>query len=225
MHAELLDNPLWGSLSTLHRSLARSAGDLLRYPADVAPFLAARAAATPVDAELGELVAPDETLYLIGPRPSVPPGWRIDDLGAILQMVCTRPPSLPAGPPIVALGPAHRPAVLALTALVYPHYFRPRTVELGRYFGIFDGGTLAAMIGERMAMPGCREISAVCTHPDFAGRGLARRLLAWLTADIAGGGATPFLHVSPGNTRAVQLYEQNGYRTRLAIAFGSLRRG
>ena len=223
--AELLDNPLWASLSTLHRAFARGAGDLLRYPADVAPFLAARAAATRADAELDELVVPDETVLLIGPRPGVPPGWRIDDLGAILQMVCATPPSLPAGPPITALGPEHRPAVLALTALVYPHYFRPRTMELGRYFGIFEGGTLAAMIGERMAMPGYREISAVCTHPDFAGRGLARRLLAWLTADIAGGGATPFLHVSPANARAIQLYEQNGYRTRVAIAFGSLRRG
>jgi ribosomal protein S18 acetylase RimI-like enzyme len=225
MHAELLDNPLWGSLSTLHRSLARGAGDLLRYPADVAPFLAARGAATRADAELDELVAPGETLLLIGPRPSVPPGWRIDDLGTILQMVCAMPPPLPAGPPIVALGPEHRPAVLALTAQVYPHYFRPRTMELGRYFGIFDGSRLAAMIGERMGMPGYREISAVCTHPDFAGRGLARRLLASLTADIAGGGATPFLHVSPTNARAIELYEQNGYRTRLAIAFGSLCRG
>jgi predicted GNAT family acetyltransferase len=80
------------------------------------------------------------------------------------------------------------------------------------------------MIGERMGMPGYREISAVCTHPDFTGRGLARRLLAFLTGDLAARGDTPFLHVSPGNQRAERLYEQNGFRIRTAIAFGSLRR-
>ena len=224
LQAELLDNPLWSSLSTLHRSFARGGGDVLRYPAAVAPFLAVRAAASRIDAELAALVAPDETVFLIGPRPGVPASWRTGDLGTILQMVCPAPPPVPAGAPIVALGPEHHPAILALTALVYPHYFRPRTTELGRYFGIFDGGTLAAMIGERMGMPGYREISAVCTHPAFAGRGLARRLLALLTTDIAAGGATPFLHVSPGNTRAVELYEQNGYRTRVALGFASLRR-
>ena len=45
-----------------------------------------------------------------------------------------------------------------------------------------------------------------------------------LTNDIAARDDTPFLHVSPGNERAVRLYEQNGYRTRMAIAFGALHR-
>jgi predicted GNAT family acetyltransferase len=106
---------------------------------------------------------------------------------------------------------------------VYPHYFRPRTVDLGRYFGVFDGDLLVAMIGERMGMPGYREISAVCTHPDFTGRGLARRLLAFLARDIAVRGDTPFLHVSPANQRAVRLYEQNGFSTRITIRFAALR--
>lgn len=42
-----------------------------------------------------------------------------------------------------------------LTALMYPHYFRARTMALGRYFGIYlpdaTGRTrLAAMIRERL---------------------------------------------------------------------------
>ncbi len=219
-----LDNPLWSSLTTLHRAHARGAGDLLRYPADVAPFLATSAAGQPGAAALDELIAADETVFLVGPRPALPRGWRLDDHGSILQMVCARAPTAAADPAIVPLGERDRPAVLALAALVYPHYFRPRTMELGRYFGIFDGGALAAMIGERMGMPGWREISAVCTHPDFTGRGLARRLLAFLGGDIAARGDTPFLHVSPGNERAVRLYEQNGFRVRMAIAFAALRR-
>ena len=60
--------------------------------------------------------------------------------------------------------------------------------------------------------------------PDFAGRGLARRLLAFLTNDIIQRGETPLLHVSPQNERAKSLYDQNGYHTRSRIAFWSLRR-
>ena len=33
------------------------------------------------------------------------------------------------------------------------------------------------MAGERMHAGTLREISGVCTHPDFQGRGLARRLM------------------------------------------------
>jgi hypothetical protein len=249
-----LDNPLWSSLTTLHRPFARTPGRrdrgastpdaaaprdataasprVVRYPADVAPFLAVEHEGARVDAELAELVAAGETVLLIGPRPVVPAGWQLDDFGSILQMVCDRPPAAGAGEragstaeaTIRELGAAERPAILALTALVYPHYFRPRTPELGRYFGIYVGNTLAAMAGERMGFPGHREISAVCTHPDFVGRGLARRLLDGLGADISAGGALPFLHVSPTNTRAIRLYEQNGYRVRREIPFAALRR-
>jgi ribosomal protein S18 acetylase RimI-like enzyme len=230
----LLDNPLWSSLTTLHAPLAIRAGEAARYPADVAPFVAVAGDGVAA-AALGELVQPGETVYFVGPRPA---GLAVEELGNILQMVCDAPgtapdsaPDAPApdspapdAPAIVELGAAHHADVLALAALVYPHYFRPRTPALGRYFGIYDGARLAAMIGERMGMPGFREISAVCTHPDFVGRGLARRLLAFLGNDIARAGATPFLHVSPGNARAVQLYAQNGYRLRREIPFAALRR-
>src|SRR5207344_2802454 len=82
------------------------------------------------------------------------------------------------GPEFVELTREHVPDMLALTALVYPHYFRPRTIEMGRYLGIYAGERLIAMAGERVGLDGCQEISAVCTHPDFLGRGHARRLVA-----------------------------------------------
>lgn len=202
-----LDNPLWGSLTTLHRSLAIEAGEALRYPAAVAPFMAMPSPGA------APLVA-GETLYMLGPQPQ-----GAQSLGPILQMICDKAQPQPDGPPIHPLGEAHRAEVLALTTLVYPHYFRPRTMELGRYFGIFLDGRLAAMIGERMGMPGAREISAVCTHPDFVGRGLARRLLVFLGNELLSRGELPFLHVSPSNTRALQLYEVNGWRVRKQLPF------
>ncbi|MBL9016940.1 MAG: GNAT family N-acetyltransferase [Myxococcales bacterium] len=219
-----LDNPLWASLTTSHRAVARGADGVLRYPRDVAPFLAVPDGRAVRDEVLDALIEPGETVLLVGPVPAVSGRWEVTSLGPILQMVCEGPIEAPGGPPIRTLGPADREAVLALTALVYPHYFRPRTMELGRYTGVVDGPRLEAMLGERMGFPGFREISAVCTHPDHVGRGLARHLLATASTELREAGTTPFLHVSPQNTRAVRLYEQNGYRTRTGIAFWSLAR-
>ena len=114
--------------------------------------------------------------------------------------------------------------MLELVALVYPHYFRPRTMQLGRYFGIYPGGRLAAMIGERLGTRHAREMSAICTHPDSTGRGHARRLTAFLVNDTLRGGRLPFLHVSHANTRAKQLYERQGWRMRRDIPFWRLAR-
>lgn len=219
-----LDNPFHASLAGVHRPLARAAGGLLRYPADVAPFLGAASPDAATPAALDALVAPGESLYLLGEPVRAPAGWMLAPQGALHQMLA--PDAVPASevPGLVELGEAQRADVLALTALVYPHYFRERTMVLGRYFGLYADGRLAAMIGERLAPPGHREISAVCTHPDHLGRGHAARLLAWLAHDIQRSGQVAFLHVSPANTRALALYERLGWRTRTMIPFWSLAR-
>jgi predicted GNAT family acetyltransferase len=80
------------------------------------------------------------------------------------------------------------------------------------------------MIGERLGTDAYQEMSAICTHPDFNGRGYARRLTALLTNDVLARGRTPFLHVSHANSRAMQLYERIGYSHRRDIGFWSLRR-
>lgn len=215
-----LDNPVWSSLTTTHARFAVAHGEALRFPPEVAPFIGVeRGAIDP--AVLATLVSTPS--FLLGAEVCVPAPFVVESLGAIVQLVCERPLEVPAGPPIERLGPAHR-GVLELAALVYPHFFRPRTQELGRYHGVVGQGRLDAMIGERMAITGLREISAVCTHPDCLGRGLARRLLAHASNAIFADGETPFLHVSAANTRALQLYEQNGYRKRIDLAFWSLRR-
>lgn len=224
MTTHVLDNPIWESLVSRHRLLARREGDVARYPAVYAPFAGVAAADTDATAAWVSLVEPDESVYLLGPTPDVPHGWQLKQQAMLAQMVCQTRMVDVDGPAIIELSEAHRADVLALTALVYPHYFRPRTMALGRYFGIYEDGRLAAMIGERMGMHDWQEISAVCTHPDFNGRGLARRLLAWLSNDTLDRGRTPFLHVSPDNRRAKRLYEQGGYRDRREIPFWSLRR-
>lgn len=220
-----LDNPIWCSLQTRHHALARGDDSVRRYPSDVAPFLAVPHDDMDVGAALGALVPDGDAAYLLGPVPRVPDGFRLHAYDALAQMVCDAALPQPDGPPIVPLDATHRDDVLALTALVYPHYFRPRTMEMGRYVGIYRQGRLAAMAGERLGSDTHQEISAICTHPDFTGLGYARQLLAFLTNATLERGRTPFLHVSHENVRAKQLYERMGYRLHQNIAFFALRRG
>lgn len=224
MQPHLLDNPIRASLASLHAPLALRHGGLARFPADVAPFLAVGPGQDCTEESLAALVAPAEVVYLLGEPPRVPAGWVLEEAGQLAQMVCPNPVARIDGPAAIALEGRHVPDVLALAALVYPHYFRPRTTVLGRYFGIYLDGKLAAMIGERMGTDAWREISAVCTHPEFGGRGLARGLLAMLSNDVLARGRTPFLHVSLQNHRALDLYLKNGYHVRREIAFWSLRK-
>lgn len=220
-----LDNPFWTALCSRHHPIARFCADAARYPTEFAPFLGVASDGVEADAALESLVAADESVYLLGVAPRTPTGWRLRAFRPLAQMICTGPLEVIDGPPIVPLSTAHRDDVLALTALVYPHYFRPRTMELGRYFGIYQDGRLAAMIGERLATDEYQEISAICTHPDFNGRGYARRLTAMLSNDVLAAGRTPYLHVSYENPRAKGLYQRIGYRLRRDISFWSLSRG
>lgn len=222
-HSEL-DNPFWSSLNSIHGGLAVRAGVVARYPAQFAPFLGVGDAKANVAAELEALVAPDESVYLLGVAPRATAHWRLEAFRPLAQMICEAPIAVVDGPQIIELTAAHRADVLALTRLVYPHYFRERTMEMGRYFGIYQDGRLAAMIGERLGTESAQEMSAICTHPDFAGRGYARRLTAMLTNDTLRQGRLPFLHVSHENPRAKQLYEQIGFRLRRDIPFWSLHR-
>lgn len=183
MPAPALDNPFWASLCSRHRQLALGGATVKRYPAHFAPFLGVASADTEVDDALAGLVDPGETVLLLGVVPRVSKTWRLEPLETIAQMQCDVAPAVPDGPEIVPLGEVQRPDVLALTALVYPHYFRERTMELGRYFGIYlpdgkGGRQLASMIGERLGTDDATELSAICTHPDFTGRGYAHRLTA-----------------------------------------------
>ena len=159
---------------------------------------------------LRRLVAPEEWVSLLGVVPTLPPGWQLQAFRPLAQMVCDAPLAPTQGPEIVPLGDAHREDVLALTALVYPHYFRPRTMDLGRYFGIYREGRLAAMIGERLGDDSHREMSAICTHPDFHGLGYAGHLTTWRTNDPLAHGHHRFLHGRYENRRALGLYARRG---------------
>ncbi len=225
--AASLPNPIWSALTSRHRRFAVGGDRVKRYPADIGPFVAVREAGMRVDAELHELIAPGEAVDFVGVRPQLPDGWNVAGPAGVLQMYCRerlpvadaagRDPAERPLPRWTPLTDADRPAMLELTALVYPMYFRERTQELGPYVGIRQEGMLAAMTGERMSMEDRVEISAVCTHPRFLGRGYAGLLVGVVANDIFDRGLTPFLHVSDQNTRAIALYERLGFVTRARL--------
>lgn len=210
MH-DILANPIWSSLTTTHANFARSNGKLLRFAPEVAPFCAVDQAGV----ALGEVNGVDagEAFYFLGVAPALPAGWSLESEFQVLQMVydTTRAPLGLDRNDAAALGPADVPAMLALTALAYPEFFRPRTAELGHYIGVHGAAGLAAIAGQRLACTGYREISAVVTHPDHRGQGHAARLIRQLTRMILTEGRTPYLHVSASNKSAWKLYENLGF--------------
>lgn len=215
MH-DILANPLWSALTTTHARFALSSGPLKRFPADVAPFCAVEIAGC----ELGHVpfMQPGEAVFFLGTAPALPKGWTLEHEFAVLQMVydASRAPDHagvkhPAQADAVLLQHDDVPAMLALTALAYPEFFRPRTCELGRYIGVRGNAGLNAMAGQRLACTGYREISAVVTHPAQRGHGHASRLIRQLTRMILAEGNTPYLHVSASNQSAWALYENLGF--------------
>jgi ribosomal protein S18 acetylase RimI-like enzyme len=109
------------------------------------------------------------------------------------------------------LGPEDRPAMQELAAIAFPDFFRERSAELGTYIGIYEKNRLVSMAGERMALDGMREISAICTHPDYTGRGYAGGLTRALIRRHREQELHSFLHVGAHNSGARRLYEMLGF--------------
>jgi ribosomal protein S18 acetylase RimI-like enzyme len=210
-----LDNPIWQALTSAHASLARSKGLARRYPSQVSP-LAGLSEPTPrAFSDLAGLVASEEHVGLFTAEPiQVPADWQVARSRPIEQMICTDlPRDSPPAP--LELVQSDVPEMLALTAATEPGPFLPETIQMGRYFGIrSDDGRLIAMAGERLKLTGFTEISAVCTLPEFRGRGHARTLCNFLVALTLKEGRMPFLHVK-GENEAKSLYEKLGFRVRL----------
>jgi GNAT superfamily N-acetyltransferase len=222
MNSDPLDDPAGVALDTVHAHFAIRGAAARRYPADVAPFGAVADAGNRDIAPLEPLLVAGEQVYLFGDEPRPTAGLTIGKPVATYQMIGPDPP-----PPIAAdaeampparLGAPDAEAMVALTTLAFPGFFRRRTHEMGAYYGVHVNGELVAMAGERLALPGLREVSGVCTHPMHTGRGHAQRLIRQLVRAHAAGGERSFLHVAQDNRRALELYRQLGFVIRRAIA-------
>ena len=210
---KLLDNIFWNSLNGPQSTFAVGSGTVRRYAPGYSAIAGFEQASAPDFAALAQVTEPGEHIYCDGWSGDVPKGWRIEEEASMYRMVWSGPiPANDQAPDAVKLGPEHAEAALELAALTKPGPFGIRTIELGDYFGYFDNGRLIAMAGERLAADGLREVSGVCTHPDFENRGMARRLVAKLARLQLMRGETPFLHVMHDNVAAHGLYKRMGFR-------------
>ncbi|MET3130099.1 ribosomal protein S18 acetylase RimI-like enzyme [Oxalobacteraceae bacterium GrIS 1.11] len=213
----VLDNIVWHTLCGPHARYAAGTDTARRYVAGFSPFIAFVDLLNPDFQALAPYVESGEQLYCDGWAGAAPAGWRIESEAILVRMrwdaaMPVADEALHAALEAIPLGPQHAHAAVELATLTRPGPFALRTVELGDYFGVFDGGRLVAMAGARTCAAGWREISGVCTHPDYQGRGLARRLVLKLLRRQLRRKQSPFLRVMRDNGAVHRFYQGMGFR-------------
>lgn len=208
----LLDQITWLSLNRAHAHFSSGTSTARRYARGFSPILGFADPLQPDFAALTPFCDASEEFYTDGWAGKVPAGWALRAESTMHKMVWRGSiPPLDETLAAVPLQKAHALQALQLAQLTRPGPFGPRTLELGDYYGCLVGEQLVAMAGERMCAAPLREISGVCTHPDFQGRGFARKLMLQLVYQQMQRGEIPFLHVMHDNHSAHQLYLRMGF--------------
>lgn len=226
----ILDNPAWHALIGRHSFCAKGDGKARWYDPEYTKLAGVRENTRECFEALREQLPPKQVVVL-ATRPPLPAEWSegfdvIENFfGA--QMVCEQlaEPDLQHEHGLVELTADDVSEMTALVELTRPGPFGPRTIEFGTFLGIKRGGKFIAMAGERIK-PGASfdEVSAVCTHPDFQGQGLARVLVHEVSKRILARGHVPFLHVRTDNVAGIKSYSRVGFKHRTDINFIVLRR-
>jgi predicted GNAT family acetyltransferase len=215
----LLDRQIWNALTTRQAALAAGGHLAVRLDPQFGPFAATRDESPESFAALHALARSTGDFVLFTPAaPTLPETFKVSMASQLDQFVDIAPSRIARRTDIRALSSEDVPEMLALTELTKPGPFLPRTHELGAFYGVRINGRLAAMTGERLKLPGHTEITAVCTHPDFRGMGLAAALIACVADEIQTRGETPFLHVFSHNASAIAVYRRLGMTFRRAFA-------
>jgi len=224
-----LDRPFWSALTTRQAHLALGDARAWRFPTDIAAFAAAADAGAESLAALAALAPPGGVISLLEAAPMpLPDGLEIELAAPLGQMIADWPiVEAPHDFEVLTLGDEDASEMMALAHLTRPGPFYARTHRLGRFIGVREAGRagrLIAMAGERLAVPGMREVSGVCTHPDCRGRGLAQVLTRLVARRIQAEGDVPFLHVFADHAATIRLYERLGFRMRRTLGYTVLRR-
>lgn len=221
-----LDRPAWSALTTRQSVHALRDADAVRLDPAMGVFLAAVGDTPAALDAMARLIAryPGSGLFEVeggAMDARFPPGAVVANRIVCVQMTCA---ALTAAGTrddleVLTLGDVDAAEMLALATLTRPGPYRERTHALGDFVGVRRDGRLIAMAGQRLRIDGFTEISAVCTHPDHRGQGLAATLMRIQAERILKAGETPFLHAAEGNAGAIALYGALGFQPRARIAY------
>ncbi|MEK7225647.1 MAG: GNAT family N-acetyltransferase [Bacteroidota bacterium] len=230
----ILDNMIWNAISTGNRDIALLDGDVGCYQPDIAPFVGLKELNDESLKKLHDFISADRRVAIayfnkisLDKNNPIAIGWEVIRQMECCQMVYEYPMNTfttAKSHLIVPLTAEHVPQMLELTRLTKPGPFLQRTIEFGNYFGIFIDGRLAAMTGQRMHPLPYMEVSAVCTHSDFRGKGYAKACMLHVMKLILDNSFIPFLHVLTSNASAIALYESIGFRTRTKLNIDMIKR-
>lgn len=210
---KLLGNPVFNALAGRDSHLGAGTEKAKYFDEEISPFASFEDGYVKGFDDLYEMLPAERGILYANPeRIEIPANWNIlIDVQGVQMVHKKRVPYETGNVNIVPLRIEHVPEMVALATLTKPGPFASRTIEFGYYHGIFDDGKLVAMTGQRMHVNRFNEVSAVCTHPDYLGKGYATMLTQHQVNLIYEQGCQPFLHVRGDNTRAIQVYERLGF--------------
>ena len=219
-----LSNPIWNGLMGPHAKLGLAAGKVRRYLPDIAMFVAVEDPRDPDMPGLLDLIGEGTAGFVTEEPVSLPFGVEVVRIADVLQMIVADWTPVPVVLDMVPLREVDESAMVELVDLTKPGPFARRTRLMGTFRGLFDDGRLVAMSGERMRTDTFTEISAVCTHPDYRGRGYAKQFVSQGGNEIVADGKTPFLHTFADNAVAIATYEKLGFRASRMMQFTVIKR-
>lgn len=212
----ILDNPIWNALVTGNNNLSCGNEHAKYFIRDVAAF-AGLESYTESNLENLYNISPFKQPVVLFTPGEIPlsDNWKINLKKPLLQMVFEENDSMiPDFSDVIPLTDGNIEAMLELTGKTKPGPFLSRTIDFGNYMGIFDADRLVSMTGQRMQPDPYTEISAVCTDPQYTGRGYAAKLIMDQVKKIKAASRIPFLHLFSDNMPAYNLYKKLGFRTR-----------
>jgi predicted GNAT family acetyltransferase len=211
----ILDRPAWTALLSLHADFAEGSPLAKRYPPSIVPFAAAADNTPESLAALAALPAPSEVMVLVeAGQITVPPALETLTEAVLVQMLAERPFERIEDPRIEKLGEKDAEDMLELATLTKPGPFTLRAQALGTFWGIRLDGRLVAMAGQRMRQLGFAELSGLCTHPDFQGKGFGKLMFKFVAGEISARNEAVYLHAYKTNTGAISLYQSLGFSVR-----------
>ena len=221
MNEHHLSNPVFHALSGRDSLLGNGTDKVKYFDEEVSPFASFEDGYARGFEELYDILPMKRGILYASPQSIEQPAkWKqLMHVAGVQMLHVKKVPFENFKVDIVPLNTDDVDQMVALAKLTVPGPFGTRTIEFGYYYGIFDGDKLVAMTGQRMHVDEYSEVSAVCTHPDYLGRGYATALTQHQVNLIYDQGFQPFLHVRGDNVRAIKVYERLGFAIRSDMNF------